>query len=93
MEDTLFHPLGAGCDNFKVADVQLIRIDKENPTHIDEACAHLKISLLWIRTRKAGQIFSAKLVEMALSNIPITLTSPPSDATPGPSALAHPGEQ
>ena len=86
VQDTLFDLLG-GRDNFKVADVQLIRIDKENPTHIDEACAHLKISLMDPDQKKVGKFFSAKLVEMALSNIPgFTLTSPPSDATP---ALQH----
>ena len=86
VQDTLFDSLG-GRDNFKVADVQLIRIDKENPTHIDEACAHLKISLMDPDQKKVGKFFSAKLVEMALSNIPgFTLTSPPSDATP---ALQH----
>ena len=86
VQDTLFDLLG-GRDNFKVADVQLIRIDKENPTHIDEACAHLKISLMDPDQKKVGKFFSAKLVEMALSSIPgFTLTSPPSDATP---ALQH----
>ncbi len=86
VEDTLFDLLG-GRDNFKVADVQLIRIDKENPTHNDEACAHLKISLMDPDQKKVGKFFSAKLVEMALSNIPgFTLTSPPTDATP---ALQH----
>lgn len=86
VEETLFDLLG-GRDNFKVADVQLIRIDKENPTHIDQACAHLKISLMDPDQKKVGKFFSAKLVEMALSNIPgFTLTSPPSDAVP---ALQH----
>lgn len=86
VEDTLFDSLG-GRDQFALADVQLIRIDKENPNHIDEACAHLKITLMDPDQKKTGKLFSAKLVEMALSSIPgFTLTSPPTDATP---ALQH----
>ena len=86
VEETLFDLLG-GKDQFAVAAVQLIRIDKENPTHMDEACAHLKISLIDPDQKKVGKLFSAKLVEMALSSIPgFTMTSPPSDASP---ALQH----
>ncbi len=86
VEDTLFDIMG-GRDRFAFADVQLIRSDKENPLHNDEACAHLKISLMDPDPKKAGKIFSAALVEIALSSIPgFTLTSPPSDATP---ALQH----
>ncbi len=86
VEDTIFDLLG-GKDQFAVAAVQLIRIDREDPTHIDEACAHLKISLIDPDQKKVGKLFSAKLVEMALSSIPgFTMTSPPADATP---ALQH----
>lgn len=84
--DTLFDLLG-GRDRFAFTDVQLLRIDKEDPQNMDEACAHLKISLMDPDAKKAGKLFSAKLVEMALSNIPgFTLTGPPSDGSP---ALQH----
>ena len=86
VEETIFDLLG-GKDQFAFTDVQLIRIDKENPIHNDEACAHLKLSLMDPDQKKVGKLFSAKLVEMALSNIPgFTMTSPPSDAVP---ALQH----
>ncbi|MBC2716724.1 MAG: DUF1446 domain-containing protein [Desulfobacteraceae bacterium] len=86
VEETIFDLLG-GKDQFSFTNVQLIRIDKENPEHNDVACAHLKISLMDPDQKKVGKLFSAKLVEMALSNIPgFTMTSPPSNGSP---ALQH----
>ncbi len=86
VEETLFDLLG-GKDHFAFTDVQLIRIDKANPEHNDVACAHLKISLMDPDQKKVGKLFSAKLVEMALSSIPgFTMTSPPSNGAP---ALQH----
>jgi hypothetical protein len=86
VEETIFDLLG-GKDQFAFTDIQLIRIDKENPEHNDLACAHLKISLMDPDQKKVGKLFSAKLVEMALSNIPgFTMTAPPSNGTP---ALQH----
>ncbi len=86
VEDTLFYNLG-GKEQFANADVQLIRIDKENPQHNDEASAHLKISLMDPDQKKVGKKFSSKLIDMALSSIPgFTLTTPPANGTP---ALQH----
>ena len=86
VEETIFDLLG-GKDQFAFTNVQLIRIDKENPEHNDVAYAHLKISLMDPDQNKVGKLFSAKLVEMALSNIPgFTMTAPPSNGTP---ALQH----
>jgi len=86
VEDTIFDLLG-GKSQYAFTDVQLIRIDKDNPRHNDEAFAHLKISLMDSDQQKVGKLFSSKLVEMALSSIPgFTLTSPPSNGTP---ALQH----
>lgn len=86
VEDALFDRLG-GKDRFKAVDVQLLRIDKEDPENNDEACAHLKISVMDPDPQKAGKVFSGALVEMALANIPgFTMTSPPSEAAP---ALQH----
>ena len=84
--ETIFDLLG-GKDQFAFSHVQLIRFDKENPQHMDEACAHLKISLMDPDQKKVGKLFSAKLVEMALSSIPgFTMTAPPSEGSP---ALQH----
>jgi len=86
VEETIFDLLG-GKDQFAFTDVQLIRIDKDNPDHNDVACAHLKISLMDPDQKKAGKLFSSKLVEMALSSIPgFTMTAPPSEGSP---ALQH----
>jgi acyclic terpene utilization AtuA family protein len=86
VEETIFDLLG-GKDQFAFTDVQLIRIDKEDPLHNDVASAHLKISLIDPDQKKVGKLFSAKLVEMALSSIPgFTMTSPPSNGMP---ALQH----
>jgi len=86
VEDTLFHNLG-GKEQFAVADVQLIRIDKNDPRHNDEASAHLKISLMDPDQKKVGKKFSGTLIGMALSTIPgFTLTAPPANGTP---ALQH----
>jgi hypothetical protein len=86
VEETIFDLLG-GKSQFALTNVQLIRIDKEDPLHNDVACAHLKISLMDPDQKKVGKLFSAKLVEMALSNIPgFTMTAPPSNGSP---ALQH----
>lgn len=86
VEDTLFHNLG-GKEQFAATDVQLIRIDKDDPQHNDEASAHLKISLMDPDQKKVGKKFSSTLIGMALSTIPgFTLTTPPANGTP---ALQH----
>jgi len=86
VEETLFELLG-GKENFKAVDVRLIRSDRLYPANNDEACAMLKISLMDPDENKVGKLFAAKLVEIALSNIPgFTLTGPPSKAAP---AIQH----
>ncbi|MBU2514342.1 DUF1446 domain-containing protein [bacterium] len=82
VEDTLFGILG-GKDEFQQVNVQLIRLDKENPKTNEEACAHLKISVLDPDANKVGRTFSAATVELALANIPgFTMTSPPGNGSP-----------
>jgi hypothetical protein len=86
VENTLFDNLG-GKEQFAFTDVQLIRIDKDNPCHNDQASAHLKISVMDPDQQKVGKNFSSKFIEMALSSIPgYTLTSPPTNGSP---ALQH----
>jgi len=86
VDDLLFDLLG-GKDQFAETEVQLIRSDKQNPDHNDLATAHLRITVLDPDAKKAGKLFSAKVVELALSSIPgFTLTSPPG---PGSPAIRH----
>jgi hypothetical protein len=82
VEESLFDILG-GKEQFQKVDIQLIRLDKENPNSNEEACAHLKVSVLDPDANKAGRAFSAATVELALTNIPgFTMTSPPSNGSP-----------
>ncbi|MFO7884231.1 MAG: acyclic terpene utilization AtuA family protein [Desulfobacteraceae bacterium] len=86
IEETLFDSLG-GKDQFRETCVQLIRSDRENPDHNDLAFARLRITIMDPDEKKAGRLFSTKLVEMALASIPgFTLTGPPS---PGSPAIRH----
>jgi hypothetical protein len=83
---TLFDSLG-GRDRFQTIDVQLVRSDKTDPPCNDEAFAYLRITVLDPDAKKAGKLFSGKVVEMALANIPgFTLTAPPSNGSP---AVVH----
>ncbi len=82
VEDTLFNSLG-GKEQFQEVNVQLIRIDKEDPETNEEACAHLKISVLDPDPNKVGRAFSSKTVELALASIPgFSMTSPPGNGSP-----------
>ena len=84
--ESLFDSLG-GRDQFQKVDVQLIRSDKPDPKTNDEAFAYLRITVMDPDANKAGKLFSAKVVEMALANIPgFTVTAPPSAGSP---AVVH----
>ena len=81
VEDTLFKSIG-GKESFQKAEVQLIRSDKDNPPTNEEAFAYLRLSVMDPDPKKVGS-FSAKLIELALCNIPgFTGTSPPGKASP-----------
>jgi len=85
VESALFDSLG-GREVFSVSDVQLIRSDKADPAINEEAFAHLRLSVMDPDPKKVA-MFSAKLVELALANIPgFTATSPPAKGTP---AIMH----
>ena len=84
--ETLFDSLG-GRERFQTVDVQLVRADKADPPTNDEAFAFLRITVMDPDAKKAGKLFSAKVVEMALASIPgFTLTAPPSGGSP---AVVH----
>ncbi len=81
VEDTLFQTLG-GKDAFQVADVQLVRSDKENPSSNEEAYAYLRMSVMDPDPKKAA-MFSGKFVELALCSVPgLALTAPPDKGRP-----------
>ncbi len=80
VEDAFFDSLG-GRGQFAVEEVQLVRSSKDNPETNDEAFAYLRISVM-DRDQKKVDKFSAKVVELALANIPgFTLTAPPAKGT------------
>ena len=82
VERTLFDGLG-GKDRFDRVDVQLIRTDHEDPASNDAAMATLRITVFSRDAKLVGRRFSAKIVELALANVPgFTLTQPPGDSTP-----------
>jgi hypothetical protein len=82
VERTLFNALG-GKDRFDQVDVQLLRTDHEDPGSNDAAMATLRIAVVSRDAKLVGRQFSAKVVELALANIPgFTLTQPPGDSTP-----------
>ena len=67
--DALFDSVG-GQDQFDEVDIQLIRSDKENPDTNEEAFAALRIAVRSKDKDKVGRLFSAKVIELALCNIP-----------------------
>ncbi|MFP4668328.1 MAG: acyclic terpene utilization AtuA family protein [Desulfobacterales bacterium] len=82
VEDALFDRLG-GKEQFRVADVRLIRSDKQDPQTNEEGLAYLRFTVIDDDQAKVARL-SSGLVEMALANIPgFTPTAPPSRGTQG----------
>ena len=67
--DSIFENLG-GKDQFDKVDVQLHRTDKENPSSNEQAQASLRISVMSQNPDLVGRLFSAKIVELGLANLP-----------------------
>ena len=67
--DALFNSVG-GKDQFDEVSIQLHRTDKENPSTNEEAMASLLISVKSKDQNLVGRLFSAKIIELALANIP-----------------------
>jgi hypothetical protein len=81
VEDALFDAVG-GRDQFQVCDVQLVRSNSENPASNEEAFAYLRLSVIDSDQKKVDK-FSARVVELALANIPgFTLTAMPAKGIP-----------
>ena len=67
--DTLFQSVG-GRDQFDDVSIQLHRTDKDDAKTNEEAMASLEISVKSIDPNLVGRLFSAKIIELALANIP-----------------------
>ena len=67
--DALFNSVG-GRKQFDDVSVQLHRTDKENPNSNEEAMASLLVSVKSKDQNLVGRLFSAKIIELALANIP-----------------------
>lgn len=67
--DSLFALIG-GREAFDEVSEQLIRSDKEDPKTNEEAFASLRINVKSRDPKLVGRVFSAKVIELALSNYP-----------------------
>ena len=67
--DSIFENVG-GKEQFDKVDIQLHRTDKENPESNEQAQASLKISVMSQNPDLVGRLFSAKIVELGLANLP-----------------------
>jgi len=67
--NALFNSVG-GKNQFDEVCIQLHRTDKENPSSNEEAMASLVISVKSMDAELVGRLFSAKIIELALANIP-----------------------
>jgi len=80
--DALFELLG-GRETFDSVTEQLIRSDNIDPRSNEEAYASLRVTVKSTDQVKVGRMFTAKLVELSLANIP-GFTSRPGGANGSP---------
>lgn len=69
LTDTFFKNVG-GKEQFDDVSIELIRSDKENPQTNEEAFARLRMVAKSRNKDLVGRLFSAKMIEIALANIP-----------------------
>ena len=67
--EALFNSVG-GKDQFDEVSIELHRTDKKDPVSNEEAMASLSISVKSKNSDLVGRLFSAKIIELALANIP-----------------------
>jgi len=67
--DNFFNNIG-GKEQFDELSIELIRSDKENPQCNEEAFARLRIIAKSRNKDLVGRMFSAKMIEIGLANIP-----------------------
>ena len=85
--DTLFDSVG-GQEQFDEVEIDLLRTDKENPNSNEEAFASLRIRVRSQDKNLVGRLFSAKVVELALCNIP-GYTGRGSNVSPGSPVIVY----
>ena len=69
LTDAFFNNIG-GKEQFDDVSIELIRSDKENPQTNEEAFARLRVIAKSRNKDLVGRLFSAKMIEIALANIP-----------------------
>ncbi len=69
LTDAFFNNIG-GKEQFDDVSIELIRSEKENPQTNEEAFARLRIIAKSRNKDLVGRLFSAKMIEIALGNIP-----------------------
>ena len=67
--EQIFHNVG-GQEQFDDVDIQLIRMDHENPDSNEVAHAALRITVTTEDPKKVGRLFDAKIIELGLATIP-----------------------
>lgn len=67
--EQIFHNLG-GKEQFDDVDIQLIRMDHENPASNEVAHAALRIIVTTDDPKKVGRLFDAKIIELGLATVP-----------------------
>lgn len=67
--DQIFHNVG-GQDQFDDVDIELIRMDHDNPATNEVAHAALRITVTTDDPKKVGRLFDAKAIELALATVP-----------------------
>jgi len=76
LTNTYFNNIG-GKDQFDDVSIELIRSDKENPQTNEQAFARLRIVAKSRNKELVGRLFNAKMIEIALANIPgLGITTP-----------------
>jgi Acyclic terpene utilisation family protein AtuA len=69
LTDAFFKNIG-GKEQFDEVSIELLRTDKENPQCNEEAFARLRLIVKSSDKDLVGRLFSAKMIEIALANIP-----------------------
>ena len=67
--DTFFSSVG-GKEQFDDVCIELVRSDKEDPQRNEEAFARLRVVVKSRNKDLVGRLFNAKMIEIALANIP-----------------------
>ncbi|NMO03607.1 DUF1446 domain-containing protein [Gordonia sp. TBRC 11910] len=79
--ESLFALLG-GRERFDEVDVQLLRYDSPEPTHMAQATAHLRVTVKSSDRTRVDRAFSGAVTELALANFAgFHTTTPPSSAS------------